>query len=88
MQSKNTSLAKNNIQLYVNQILEQNESIQKKLETINDLVDTREQVLTELIDGFESFLKEYELTHPKQITWRKTLRNAKKYIAQRNKGRE
>lgn len=88
MKSKNTSLAKNNIQTYVEQIFEQNESIQKKLETINDLVVTREQVLAELIDGFEGFLKEYEVNHPKQENWRKTLRNAKKHIDHYRKERE
>lgn len=78
--SANTEIVKSRIQEYINQVREENNSIDDKLQIIQDQITMREEYLTDLINNFEEFIEEYEVDHPKQSEWHKTIKNARKLL--------
>jgi len=84
MRSKTSLIVKNNIQDHINQIIEQNEETQDQLKKIGELIQSRENTLHTLIDGFEELLVEYEKNHAKNLQWHKTLKVAKQYLGRKD----
>ena len=80
MPSKNLSLARNNLQKHIDEIIELNGPYEVQKQQIESMVVTREGVLQTTIDGFKRYMLEYEKDQPRVEQWHKTVKAAEKCL--------